>query len=183
MRYKMVVLVLGYALSVNAVIILRNWGTISSSEWWQHWPIHPPQNYRIPSMFSLIFHGYQSEPPNCLTFRHPCYCSNGFHLFGQAKWSQGTLLSRPRAYGTNYMAKNPLRWLWGKWKLSVKFFEWIDDFFLQFYNYLMTIYKYPWKLTPKLSLKLSQKLQSKLSTQLSTQLSRCYPKVINIIVV
>ena len=91
-------------------------------------------------MFSLIFHGYQSEPPNCLTFRHPCYCSNGFHLFGQAKWSQGTLLSRPRAYGTNYMAKNPLRWLWGKWKLSVNFFECIynvhctyicaiDDFF------------------------------------------------------
>ena len=26
--------------------------SLNSSEWWKHWPIHPPQNYRIPSMSS-----------------------------------------------------------------------------------------------------------------------------------
>ena len=50
--------------------------------------------------------------------------------------------------------------------------------FLQSYNYLMTIHKYPRKLTPKLF----SNLPSKLSKQLSTQFSRCYSKVINIIV-
>ena len=24
--------------------------SLNSSEWWQHWLIHPPQNYRIPSI-------------------------------------------------------------------------------------------------------------------------------------
>ena len=28
--------------------------SLNSSEWWQHWPIHPPQNYRIPSWITLI---------------------------------------------------------------------------------------------------------------------------------
>ena len=50
--------------------------------------------------------------------------------------------------------------------------------FLQYYNSLMIIHLYPWKLTPKLI----SNLPSKLSKQLSTQFSRCYSKVINIIV-
>ena len=32
-------------------------GTLSlnSSEWWQHWTIHPPKNYRIPSFLTPSF--------------------------------------------------------------------------------------------------------------------------------
>ena len=29
--------------------------SLNSSEWWQHWPIHPPQNYCIPSGICQAF--------------------------------------------------------------------------------------------------------------------------------
>ena len=40
--------------------------SLNSSEWWQHWPIHPPQNYRIPSILSscLGIEGQYGPPPS-----------------------------------------------------------------------------------------------------------------------